>query len=150
MSEPRRRKALAVLTAATAVTVLVLIYVYIERPVNSQTLSVNGHTYSLLIASTAASQEKGLGDRRSLPADEGMLFIFNAPAIQCFWMKDMYFPIDMVWVGAARQVLYIQSDVQPSSYPDSYCPNVQAKYVIELNAWQTKHDGMKIGQSLKF
>src|ERR1700685_2161892 len=55
-------------------------------------LKVGNRTYRLEVAQTEVVQEKGLGDRASLPADQGMLFVFVGQATRCFWMKDMQFP----------------------------------------------------------
>ena len=77
-----------------------------------------------------AKQEKGLGDRKSLPTDEGMLFSFPGSARSCFWMKDMHFSLDMLWLNSARQVVYIQPDASPDTYPQTFCPSEPAQYVV--------------------
>lgn len=119
---------------------------------NSKTdiLQVNGRSFSLQIAKTEAERELGLGNRTSLPDNQGMLFVFPQVQPECFWMKDMHFSLDMVWVDANKKVVYIKHDVSPSTYPDSFCPTQPVAYVIELNAGTTDTTGMKVGETLDF
>jgi uncharacterized protein len=109
------------------------------------------HTYSLVVAKTTATQEKGLGDRPSLPTNQGMLFVFPPPAtVQCFWMQAMHFPLDIIWLNVHKQVVYVQPDVSPATYPNAFCPKVQTGYVIELNAGQAQAAHIWDGETLNF
>jgi uncharacterized membrane protein (UPF0127 family) len=107
-------------------------------------------TYNLEVVTSEAQLEKGLGDRNALGTDDGMLFIFNKPAVECIWMKDMRFPLDIVWLSTSKQVLHIESNVSQNTYPKTYCPDVNAQYVIELNAGQAKRAGINLGETLSF
>jgi uncharacterized membrane protein (UPF0127 family) len=113
-------------------------------------LQVNDKTVSLEIASTAEAQAKGLGGRESVAANSGMLFVFAKPVAACLWMKGMEFPLDMVWLNTTKQVVYIQQNVLPSTYPKNFCPSLPASYVIELNAGQVQALGITTGQTLNF
>jgi hypothetical protein len=114
------------------------------------TLRAGSVTYELTDATSLAQQEKGLGDRSSLPTNQGMLFSFSGSGVRCFWMKDMEFPLDIIWLSSTKQVVYIQSHALPSSYPKTFCPAASAQYVIELNSGQTKLKHIHIGQTLAF
>jgi uncharacterized membrane protein (UPF0127 family) len=114
------------------------------------TLRAGSVTYELTDATSLAQQEKGLGDRSSLPTNQGMLFSFSGSGVRCFWMKDMEFPLDIIWLSSTKQVVYIQSNALPSSYPKTFCPAASAQYVIELNSGQTKLKHIHIGQTLAF
>jgi uncharacterized protein len=116
----------------------------------STVLHAGNQNYELRVVTTIAAQQQGLGDTVVLPPNEGMLFAFGNQDIRCFWMKGMHFPLDIVWLDAQKRVTYIQSDAQPDSYPHSFCPSEPAQYVIELNAGQVRHTGMRIGQTLTF
>lgn len=116
----------------------------------TETLTTKNHAYKLLISTTPADLQKGLGGLTSLPQDRGMIFVFKSLGTQCFWMKNMKFPIDMIWVTDAKTVAYIQSNVSPQTYPETFCPNVAVKYVIELNAGQAKSGDIKVGNKLTF
>ena len=60
-----------------------------------------------------------------------MVFVFSAEGQRCFWMKDMNFAIDMVWLDSKKRVIALEQNVQPDSYPDSYCHD-GAQYVVEF------------------
>jgi len=105
----------------------------------------------LYIADSPEERSKGLSGRASLKAQRGMVFIFESPSEQCFWMKDTLIPLDMIWLDESRNVTKIQANVQPSSYPSSFCSDKPAdKYVIELNAGEAEALGINVGQTLSF
>lgn len=112
--------------------------------------TINGKTYQLEEAKTPEQQAKGLGGRASMPQNHGMLFIFSQPAVQCFWMKGMEFNLDIIWLSSSKQVLDITSNLSPSTYPKTVCPDVQAMYVVELNAGQAQQSGMTVGETAQF
>lgn len=94
--------------------------------------------------------QKGLSDRQSLPQDQGMLFIFNSAGKECFWMKDMNFPLDIIWLNSDKRVVTIKENVAPETYPESFCPDAPAQYVIEVNAGVAKKSNITIGSQLQF
>lgn len=124
--------------------------VWVARSDDTTTLKTPNKEYRLEIASSLADQTKGLGGRDSMPADRGMLFTYAKPAKLCFWMKDMRFPIDIVWLDAAKRVVHQEAAVSPQTYPKNYCPEVPAMYVIELNAGEYRRAGITPGAQLSF
>ena len=79
-----------------------------------------------------------------------MLFIFNSADNYGFWMKDMIFPIDIIWIGENKKIVYIEKNVLPESYPKNFSPNVKAMYVLEvLSGFSEKHN-IKIGDEVFF
>lgn len=99
-------------------------------------------------ATTSAEREKGLSGRTSLPANQGMLFVFNHPDQYCFWMKDMHLNIDIIWLDKAQKVIKIQEKASPLSYPAAFCPDRDAQYVIEVPGGVTREAGVQIGQHI--
>ncbi len=100
-----------------------------------------------------SSQERilGLSGRESIAKDVGLLFVFERSSTQnCFWMKDMKFSIDMVWLDEAKQVVTVSPDVSPDTYPDSFCPDSSAKYGLEIGAGQAEVLGIERGVRLSF
>lgn len=122
----------------------------VRHPNEKYLVAPNGITYTLQVASTPQALTKGLGGRASMPKHAGMIFIFAQPAIQCFWMKDMHFPLDMIWLNGHKQVVAVKEDVSPKTYPKMFCPAQFAQYVIELNAGQVKAAAIHTGQTLSF
>ena len=110
-------------------------------PPTGRTVSLKGETVSVRIADTAATREQGLSGRMKLGANEGMLFIFPTDGIYAFWMKDMLFSIDIVWISKERSVVSIAHNVAPNTYPNSFTPDAASRYVLELPAgWATSHN----------
>lgn len=124
--------------------------VFLSQQPERRTLLVGEHQFKLEVASTAETAALGLGDRDSLPKDRGMLFELDGSSSACFWMKDMHFPLDIVWLSAEKRVVHLEQNVKPDTYPHSFCPSAPAKYVIELNAGTVASLGIKGGQALQF
>ena len=110
-----------------------------------------GHNrFNLEVARTEESQELGLSDRLSLAEDDAMLFVFPKPDIKCFWMKDMHFPIDILWLDSNKRVMHMELGLSPDSYPNSYCPSIPSSYTVEVNAGMAKQNDVRIGSKLIF
>jgi len=109
------------------------------------TISLKGTTLRVTLATTTADRERGLGGRTGLASDEGMLFVFDTDGLYAFWMKDMKFSIDMVWLSSDGTVVYMAKNVSPDTYPAAFTPDTPARYVLELPAgWADAH-GLKVG-----
>lgn len=85
------------------------------------------------IADTKQKRVQGLSGRNALDNSNGMLFVFDTADYHEIWMKDMKFPIDIIWIDEELKVISIDSSVQPSSYPRKYRPTRPARYAIETN-----------------
>jgi uncharacterized membrane protein (UPF0127 family) len=85
------------------------------------------------VVDTPELRGQGLSGRESLTSDKGMLFVFdNTSESNCFWMKDMNFSLDMIWLNENREVVTVTSNVTPESYPETFCPDEPAKYGLEI------------------
>jgi len=123
----------------------------VSGPVYQKKEVMLGNTrYTLQIADTDFLRERGLSYRRSLAPQTGMLFIFDTPRISKFWMKDMNFPLDIVWLDADKKVIHIEHSLSPSTYPNSFGPETPTQYVIELNAGEVKRIGFVLGTKVNF
>jgi len=108
-------------------------------------MTIGGKTLYVDLDVTSAQQELGLGNRSGLGADQGMLFIFPTDDIHMFWMKDMSFSIDMIWMSDDGTIIYIQPNVAPSTYPDAFGPNGVSRYVLEVPANFAAENNVKVG-----
>jgi len=122
-----------------------------------QYVEIAGKVLKTELALTSEAQQKGLSGRRELQEDESMLFIFNYPSRYSFWMKDMNFPIDIVWIDEKLNVVYIKENATPESYlptgqagPESFTPNKNSKYVLEVFASFSEKNNLKVGDKVKF
>lgn len=124
--------------------------IFAHHSVAQTTIRVGGSTYTLAVADTPALRTKGLGGRSSVAPRVGMLFSYSNQDIRCFWMRDMHFSLDMIWLNSEYQVIHLAQNVSPSSYPQTFCANRPAQYVIELQSGQVAQARIHVGQILNF
>ncbi len=103
------------------------------------------------LADTYLKRAGGLAGRNSLQDDEGMLFVFDSEGYYSFWMMDMRFPIDIIFMDKDRTVVDIWKDAQPCTLTcESYRPKEKAMYVLEVKANLTEEIGLKTGSKVGF
>jgi uncharacterized protein len=78
-------------------------------PLPQNTVRIGSTTFTVEFATTVTEQTRGLSGRQSLADGTGMLFPFSRPGVQSFWMKDMNFPIDMIWIGGGKVLGFAQN-----------------------------------------
>src|SRR3989344_601909 len=115
-----------------------------------RTIDLKGQTIRISIADTETARQQGLSGRAGLAADEGMLFVFPEDGTYAFWMKDMLFSIDIVWMSADGRVVYMAENVSPDTYPQVFRPDVPARYVLELPAGYVKEYNVVVGDLVRF
>lgn len=96
--------------------------------------------------------QKGLSGRSALGADRGMLFIFSRAGMYRFWMPDMHFPIDILWIDNGK-VIDADENVSPKFdplRPVFYTPSRPVRYVLEVNAGFMKRHTIRIGDPVIF
>ncbi|OGG58651.1 hypothetical protein A2853_02885 [Candidatus Kaiserbacteria bacterium RIFCSPHIGHO2_01_FULL_55_17] len=128
--------------------VLLAALIYIDLPgfpadqndtaVASSTVQLKGRTIRVTLADTPEEREKGLSGWNGLSEDEGMLFVFEDDGKPAFWMKDMKFAIDILWISREGMVVDMRQDVSPETYPTAFAPRSEARYVLELPAGYTE------------
>ncbi len=97
-------------------------------------VSIKSTKVTAAVADTESAREQGLSGRASLGGNDGMLFVFPADETPSFWMKEMSFPLDFIWLDAGKKVTEITPDVSPSTYPQTFSPSYPIRYVLEVNA----------------
>ncbi len=138
---PRWAKAVAiVLVVIVGATIL-----WWQMSYDESSLRLDGHRYHVSIMRTDAELQKGLSGTSSLPEGNAMLFAFPYSNRWSIWMKDMKYPIDIIWLNAQKQVIYTVRDAQPSSYPNTFKPDQLARYVIEFPSGTIERTGIKNG-----
>jgi uncharacterized membrane protein (UPF0127 family) len=144
----KQRETVTLLLTAAVFTVAVFGFQHMAG--RERKMTVGGHAYTLEVATSSAQQDRGLSGRKNLAKDKGMLFIFKAEDKHCFWMKDMQFPLDIIWLDGERRVVHVERNVSPDTYPNAICPSEKAVFVIELNAGQSSEAGILEGQVVTF
>jgi len=112
---------------------------------------INQQRLYLEIASEPAKQIQGLSNRKILKSDHGMLFVYTDKKIRTFWMKDMNFPLDIIWIND-NKIVGIDKNLPPAgSQPEKTYHSPEAvNYVLEVNAGLADRNQIKDGNLVKF
>lgn len=113
-----------------------------------ETISFYNLEIPVYIADTPRVRTRGLSNKTYLKENKGMLFVFEKPDIYSFWMKDMNFPIDIIWIDADEKVVFIKENIGPETYPELFTPNQPALYVLEVNAGFARQNGIVVGSEI--
>jgi uncharacterized protein len=116
------------------------------------TLIINQKTISVEIANTEATRSLGLSGRKSLMPDEGMLFIWEYEVYPIFWMKDMHFPLDVIWINNNKVIAVIENmqpepgkkDNELTLYPETKAVTM----ALEVNAGYVQKNNIEVGDSV--
>ena len=109
-------------------------------------LSAGMYLIDAQVAQTPEQRQIGLMFRREMPEQEGMLFVFEEPGTQCFWMKNTLLPLTAAFVADDGRVVNL-ADMTPKT-TESHCSEAPVRYVLEMNqGWFAKR-GLKAGTQL--
>jgi uncharacterized membrane protein (UPF0127 family) len=104
------------------------------------------HLIQVQVASTGRQREIGLMWRKEMPVQEGMLFVFEQPAGQCFWMRNTLIPLTAAFIADDGTIVNL-ADMQPQN-DTSHCSGQPVRFVLEMNqGWFTKR-GIRAGQKI--
>ncbi len=109
-------------------------------------LSVGVHQITAQVAQTPNQRSTGLMFRKDMPQTEGMLFIFEQPGMQCFWMKNTLLPLTAAFVADNGEIVNLV-DMQPHSEAP-HCSTKPVRYVLEMNQGWFAKKGVKAGSKL--
>ncbi|MBF0106673.1 MAG: DUF192 domain-containing protein [Deltaproteobacteria bacterium] len=118
------------------------------RPLLIQTVQKT-ITLQVEIADTDEKRTRGLMERSSLKDDGGMLFVFDSEGALSFWMKDTSISLDILFINAQKEIVYIEQHTTPFSL-NSIAPNVSAQYALEVNAGFALEQGVAVGDRVSF
>ena len=99
------------------------------------------------VAATPEQRSTGLMFRRQMPPAEGMLFVFDQPGQQCFWMKNTLLPLTAAFVADDGTIVNL-ADMKPQT-TDSHCSEKPVRYVLEMNQGWFAQKGIKPGTKLR-
>lgn len=123
----------------------------IHQFVDDQQIVIAGPNNFQVTATVAHSEkrrEQGLSGTTTLQEKTGMFFVFDHSDTYGFWMKDMLYPIDIVWLDSNWRIIHIEEAVTPQSFPEVFKPMTPALYVIELPAHMTQQYAIDLGTLL--
>jgi uncharacterized protein len=101
------------------------------------------------VAVTPEEHARGLMYRSELAADAGMLFVFEQPSVQRFWMKNTLIPLDMIFIGKDRKIVGIVEDAAPETETERMV-GAPSQYVLEIGGGLSTRLGIKRGQPVEF
>lgn len=109
-------------------------------------LSAGMHILDVQVAQTPEQRQIGLMWRKDMPQHEGMLFVFEQAATQCFWMRNTWIPLTAAFVADDGTIVNL-ADMKPQS-DASHCSEKPVRYVLEMNVgWFAKRQ-IKAGYAL--
>lgn len=129
-----------------ALLVLVAGWLVFQSP--TTTVYVGEAMVIVKVADTPSELQQGLSGRASLAENEGMHFVFQEPGNYSFWMKDMNFAIDIIWISADQMVVGITENVQPDSFPETFTPLEEIQYALEVQAGWAERNSVQAGDDV--
>ena len=109
-------------------------------------LSAGMHLMDVQVAATPDQRTIGLMFRKDMGASEGMLFVFEQPAVQCFWMKNTLLPLSAAFIRDDGTIVNIE-DMKPLT-TDSHCSAAPVRFVLEMHQGWFNKKGIKAGQKI--
>jgi len=110
--------------------------------------TLRGEQLLLEVADTPELRTQGLSGREKLSQGSGMLFIFDNMNLYGFWMKDMKFSLDIMWLDADKKIVYIEKNLSSDTYPTIFTPASPAQYVLEVPAGFVDNSNVSLGDFL--
>lgn len=109
-------------------------------------LSAGVHLMDVQLATTPDQRTVGLMFRKEMGASEGMLFVFEQPSVQCFWMKNTILPLSAAFIKDDGTIVNIE-DMKPQT-TDSHCSTAPVRFVLEMHQGWFSKKGVKAGQKI--
>jgi uncharacterized membrane protein (UPF0127 family) len=109
-------------------------------------LTAGMHVIDTQLAQSPQERKIGLMFRKSMPQGEGMLFVFEEPSQQCFWMKNTLLPLTAAFVADDGTIVNL-ADMKPMTL-NSHCSEQPVRYVLEMNVGWFAKKGIKAGSKL--
>lgn len=111
------------------------------------TLTAGIHVIKAEVVANEADRAQGLMFREKMGADEGMLFVFPAPAAVCMWMKNTLLPLSVAFIDENGKIINIE-DMKPQSL-ESHCAHKPIRYALEMNQGWFKQKNIKPGSTIE-
>ena len=139
---------LVILFAVGAVIVFLIMYKSEKKFV---TVEINRTKVNAEIADNFAKKSMGLMFREKLGKNEGMLFVFDKEDYYNFWMANVSFPLDFIWIGKNKTIVDITENAQPCKIIcSSFTSDKKAQYVLEVNAGFIEENKIRISNKADF
>lgn len=145
------KTAAKILIPVGAILALTLIVYYTRNPLGPK-IQIRDHVFHVELALTPKEQQQGLSGREKLQDKEGMLFVYQQKSQYQFWMKDMKFNLDFVWIDN-NKVVDIMKNIpapNPGEQPIIITPKAPVNRILEVNAGTIDTVGIQIGDTVTY
>jgi uncharacterized membrane protein (UPF0127 family) len=112
----------------------------------------DGFSVTAELARSDEERARGLMFREKMAEDQAMLFLFETEEAHSFWMKNMRFAIDILWLDAQKRIVHLEKTVPPCPRDPcpSYAPSAAASFVLELQAGFAEKHGLRLNDRVEF
>ncbi|MCA9367730.1 DUF192 domain-containing protein [Candidatus Kaiserbacteria bacterium] len=115
---------------------------------NTVGLTIGSTSVEASVADSLPERIKGLSDTPYLPPNVVKLFAFGAAGEHSIWMKDMNYPLDIIWAAQDGTIVHFEQNVSPDTYPQAFSSPTPAWFVVEANAGFVAEHNVKIGDEV--
>lgn len=115
---------------------------------DTKKMTLGNSVVDVSVADSWPERIEGLSNTPYLPEHVVKLFVFDSPGLHSFWMKEMNYSIDIIWLNEDGEVVYIVESASPESYPAMFAPSKEALYVIETVEGFVKKSGLVEGSKV--
>ncbi len=113
-------------------------------------IGISDKKIQVIISDDNCKMVLGLSGKENLENNQGMLFVFEKSGNYAFWMKDMKFSLDILWISEDLHVVGIEKNLTPLTFPKLFGENYFAKYVLELQGGYSDKNNIKLGDKIIF
>lgn len=117
----------------------------ISSPEQGKKLSIGPAEVFVRLADTDLTRTKGLSGTIPLKNNEGMLFIFDQPTVPRFWMKEMLYSLDIIWISPEKKIVSVEKNVSPETFPETFFPPSPVRYVLEVTGGFFEKNNLRPG-----
>lgn len=148
------KKASAWLILAIFIVLVLSLFAVFKESKEEKAAYINGYKFIVEVADTPQKRSIGLSEKKELGKSQGMLFLFDQKRTYHFWMKDMSFPIDIIWISQDTIVDITENVPVPDTEDDNllprYSPKSPVDRVLEVNAGLVEKLEIKVGDKITF
>jgi len=129
---------------------VIFTFLFLDANKKIKMICINDNCFKVEIVKNQKDKEKGLSFKESLPINAGMLFVYKKEDFYSFWMKDMNFSLDIIWINKNKKIVHIEKNVPPCNTKkcQKYRPTQKAMYVLEINSNLTEKLKIKKGDKI--
>ncbi len=138
-----------ILTISFLIITLTWIFFQVFYFEKETVVSFSNISFNVEIAESEKEKEKGLSGREFLNEKEGLLFSYNSEDYHGVWMKEMLFPIDVIWIDKDLIVVDIKENVYPETYPEIFYSEKPSMYILEINSGLVKKHEIEVSDKVK-